>query len=519
MNKYIVGVDAGTTGTTVMIIDLQGNVIGAGYREYPCKFPYLGWVEQDINVIWEGICEASKEVIRRTGINPKEIGSLGLSSQRGTFMAIDRNWKCLHDSIVWSDGRASEEVEWIRNNLGSDFFQKISGLNLSVLWSYPKFKWIRDKRPDIYEKSWKFVNGQEWILHKFGSEEIFTDPSSITLNGMMDISKLDWSDELIKAINIDREKLPPIKIPMRQVGVISDKASKETGFASGMPICVGGGDQQCAAVGAGVIKEGLSEITIGTGSVIVTPIDTYKSNPSHSIIFGGHAIPNKWDMEGIAMSTGSCLRWWRDVFGLQEKITANELKLDVYALIDLEAAQAPVGCKGYIFFPFFAGQSAPYYHDNARGGSIGLSYIHNRAMMARAIMEGVSFELRMIVEAMEKVLTKPLNSIRLSGGGAKSDLWCQIQADIYGRPVEKLRVSECTTLGAAILGAVGAGIFNNIEEAVDNIVHPYKLIEPNIKNNEIYNDLFGIFKDTFLALRNANIYNKLKKISDKYWGE
>ena len=518
MSKYITGIDAGTTGTTVMIVDLKGNIIGTGYREYPCKYPKLGWVEQDLNLIWEKTCEASQEVIHKTGIDPKNIVSLGLSSQRGTFVAIDKNWNFLHDSIVWSDGRATKETEWIRDHLGEDYFYQISGLKLSSFWSYAKYKWVRDECPDIYDKCWKFVNGQEWILHQLGAEGIFTDPSSITLNGMMNIAVLDWSEDLLKAINIDKDKLPPVKHPMRKVGEISKEASKQTGFSIGMPICVGGGDQQCAAIGAGVISEGLSEITIGTGAVMVAHVDKYIPNLDQSVLFGGHAIPNKWDMEGIAMATGSCLRWWRDVFGQREKEYAEKLNLDAYGLIDLEAKEAPVGCKGYVFFPFFSGQSTPYYHDNARGGSIGLSYLHDRKMMARAIMEGVTFELKMIVEAMEHVLTKPFKSIRLSGGGAKSDLWCQIQADVYGRPVEKLCVSDCTTLGAAILGSVGADVFSNIEEAVENIVHPYQLIEPNKKNNEIYNDLFSCFKDTFIALRDANIYDKFQKVSNKYWG-
>jgi xylulokinase len=171
-----------------------------------------------------------------------------------------------------------------------------------------------------------------------------------------------------------------------------------------------------------------------------------------------------------------------------------------------------------MFFPFFSSQVTPYYHDNARGGSLGLSLIHDRGMMARAVMEGGAYELRMIVEAMEKVLGKPFETIRLSGGGAKSELWCHIQADTYGRPVEKLKVSECTTLGATILGAAGAGVFSSIEEAVGCMVHPYGFIEPNMRNHEIYTDMYGIFKDTFLALRDANIYNKLASVSAKHWG-
>ncbi|MGC9157726.1 MAG: FGGY-family carbohydrate kinase [Terracidiphilus sp.] len=518
MARYAAGIDAGTTGATVMIVDLKGNIIGTAYREYPCYYPHPGWVEQDMNLLWERICEASQEVIAKTRVDPKEIGSVGVSSQRGTFAPIDANWKCIHNSIVWSDGRAGEQIDWIAKNIGRSRYHEISGVPLSGMWSYAKYKWFRDKLTGLYEKTWKFVNGQEWLLHKFGSEELFTDPASLALNGMMDVTTLDWSDELLNAIDLDRSKLPPVKTPMRQVGVVSQEAAEKTGFHRGMPICVGGGDQQCAAVGAGVIREGLSEITIGTASVMVAHVDSAKPDPDHSVLFSGHAVPHKWDMEGLAFATGVCLRWWRDTYAQPEISSARQIGLDPYDVIGLEAADAPVGCKGYIFLPFFSSQVTPYYHDNARGGSIGLSLIHNRGMMARSVMEGGAYELRMIVEAMEKVLGKPFDTIRLSGGGAKSSLWCHIQADVYGRPVEKLKVSECTTLGAAILGASGAGVFNSIEEAVQNMVHPYGFIEPDMDNHAIYTDLFGIFKDTFLALRDANIYNRLASVCSKHWG-
>ncbi|MDR1514177.1 MAG: hypothetical protein LBS45_00645 [Synergistaceae bacterium] len=518
MPKYVVGIDAGTTGATVMIANLKGRIAGSAYREYPCKFPHPGWVEQDMNLLWKGICEAANEVLGKTGVDPKEIGSLGISSQRGTFVGIDKEWKCLHDSIVWSDARATEEIDWIAKTMGRDRYHEVSGVPLSALWAYAKYKWVRDKRPNLYEKAWKFVNGQEWLLHKLGSDGVFTDPASLALNGMMDVKTLDWSDELLRAINVSRDKLPEVKTPMRQVGTVSKRASEETGFAEGMPICVGAGDQQCAAIGAGVVREGLSEITVGTASVMVAHVDHAKPDPDHAVLFSGHAIPHKWDMEGLAFATGVCLRWWRDTYAQSEIAAARQVGLDPYEIIGLEAAKAPVGCKGYIFMPFFSSQVTPHYHDNAKGGSFGLSLIHDRGMMARAVMEGGAYELRMIVEAMEKVLGKPFDTIRLSGGGAKSELWCHIQADMYGRPVEKLEVSECTTLGAAILGATGAGLFKSIEEAVENMVHPYGFIEPDMSNHAVYSDMFGIFRDAFFALRDADVYNKHAAVCAKHWG-
>jgi len=517
--KLLAGIDAGTTGATVMIADTSGKIIGTAYREYPCSFPHPGWVEQDMELMWIRICEASKEVIAKTGVKPEEIGSVGFSSQRGTFVCVDKNIVPLANSIVWSCGRAGEELAWIRNKLGAQRYHDITGVPLSGLWSYAKMKWVVDHRPDILEKTYLIVNAQEFFLHQFGAEEMSSDPASLTLNGMLDIAKLDWSKELCDLIKLPLAKLPPMKTPARQVGVISKKASEESGFAEGMPICVGAGDQQCAAIGAGVIREGLAEITIGTASVMVAHVDSRKPDPNHTVLMGGSGIPKKWDMEGLAFATGVCLRWWRDTFAQVERQSAQLLGMDPYDFIGAQAASAPVGCKGYIFFPFYTGQVTPHYVDNARGGSIGLSLIHDRAMMARSIMEGGAYELRMIVEAMEAVLGKPFDSIRLSGGGAKSPLWNQIQADVYGRPVEKLKVSECTTLGATILGAAGAGIFSSVEEAVGYMVHPFGYVEPHMGNHAIYNDVFGVFKDTFIALRDAGIYDKVVAMQNKHWGD
>jgi len=357
--KLLAGIDAGTTGVTVMIADTEGNIVGTAYREYPCSYPHPGWVEQDMDLMWTHMCEASKEVLSKTGVDTGEIASLGLSSQRGTFVCVDKDLNPLADSIVWSCGRAGEELAWIRENLGDDRYHDISGVTLSGLWSYAKMKWVVDKRPELLDRTHLILNGQEFFLHKFGSEDISSDPASITLNGMMDIAALDWSRELCDLIKLPMDKLPPMKTPARQVGVVSKEASEASGFAQGMPICFGGGDQQCAAIGAGVIREGLAEITIGTASVMVAHIDSRKSDPEHLVLMGGSAIPHKWDMEGLAFATGVCLRWWRDTYGQVERQTAEQLGMDAYDIIGAQAASAPVGCKGNIFFPFFLRSSDP----------------------------------------------------------------------------------------------------------------------------------------------------------------
>ncbi|MBO1031797.1 xylulose kinase [Tessaracoccus sp. SD287] len=522
MAKYFAGIDAGTTGTTVMIFDEFGNTLSSGYAEYATKHPHPGWVDQDMWALWDGLCTASKQATSRFPGDVRQIVSIGVSSQRGSFIPVSQDWQPLIDAIVWSDGRATKETQWINDTIGHDEYYRISGLTPSSLWVYPKLKWLMDNRPEIYEKAWKFVNGQEWILNRLGSDEVFANASALNYNGIFDITTLDYSDTLIDAMGLDRDKLPPILHELRAVGKVSKEGAAATGFAEGTILAPGGGDQQCAAVGSGVNKEGMAELSLGTAAVMVAQLDrapSMEDNLTSGVSFGSHAIPGRWDMEGTAHAAGSVLRWWRDTYGQPEVAAGAQLDLSPYELITLQASQAPIGNRGLLFFPFFNSQATPYFHDNARGGMIGLTQIHDRKHVARAVLEGVIYELRMAVEAMQGALGRPFDTIRLSGGGAKSQFWCQMQADIYGVPVERLKVSECAVLGAAILGGVGAGELPSIDEAIDKMVHTHGFIEPDMENHLVYTEFYEIFKKTFLALVDANIYNELAVVAMKYGGE
>jgi len=515
---YLAGLDIGTTGVKALITDKKGTVKGMAYSEYPCVYPSHGWVEQDVGIMWKKICDVTNKVILTTHINPESIKSLGISSQRGTFIPVDKAIQPLMNSIVWSDDRAANELHWIRDEFGEEKYHQITGMPLLSMWSYGKIKWFIDNKKELFDKTYKILNGQEYFLHKLGADELSTDPASITLNGMLDIDKLNWSKELCRKIGLSLDKLPTISTPARQVGNLSKKASVETGFAEEMPISIGAGDQQCAAIGAGIIKEGMVEITIGTAMVMVAHIDTRKEDPERMVIIGGSGIPNKWDMEGLTFTAGAALKWWRDVYAQSEKRAAEDLGIDIYDLISLEASKSPVGSKGVLFYPCFQGQVTPSYYNYAKGGMIGLSFINDRKDMARSIMEGITFETKMVEDAMEKVMGRDFDVIRLSGGGSKSHLWNQIQADTYGRSVERLKVSECTTLGAAILGAVGCGIFPTVEEGVKEMVHPFDKVEPNNKNHHLYTEEYELFKDIYTVLMKSRIYEKITDFQQKYWG-
>jgi xylulokinase len=513
--ECVAGIDAGTTGTTVMLVDLDGRILGSAYREYPCSYPHPGWVEQDLDLVWERVSEASRSVIQETGIDPKRIRSIGISSQRGTFVCVDQDLNPLHRSIVWNDTRASVQAEKITQMIGKERHQRLTGMPVSALWASAKLMWLAENRPRLVERTCKVLNGQELLLNRLGAEELFSDPSSLTLNGMMDIDRLDWAEEILQAIGLPPDLFPPMATPARMEGRVSAKASEETGFARGTPLCRGGGDQQCAAVGAGVVREGMAEITLGTAAMMVAHIDAPRHAPDQPAYIGGHAFPGAWDMEGGAFATGACLRWWRDVYGRAERDAARALDLDVFDLMLLEAGKAPPGCKGHLFFPFLNGQVTPYYDNTARGGTLGLTLAHGRPEMIRSVLEGTAFELRMVEEALEGVLGRPFESLRLTGGGAKSTFWMQILADAFGKPIEKLKNPECTTLGAAILGGAGAGVFGSIEEAVERTVRTEPQLEPDRENADLYEELFGIFRDAFEAFRDNGIYRRLSDLQDR----
>lgn len=513
---YFASLDIGTTGVKALIINQSGKIISKAYRVYPSEYPKPGWFEQDVIIMWEKICEAAKEAMYKFNFPAKNIKSLGISSQRGTFIPVDKNLKPLMNSIVWADTRADRELDSILNDISKERYHEITGVYPSTIWAYPKMKWFIDNKKDLFEKTYKILNGQEYFLSKLGAEELSTDPSSLTMNGMLEIDKLDWSKELCDIIGLPIDKLPEVGTPARRVGKISKKASRETGFHEGMSIAIGGGDQQCTAIGAGVVREGMAVVILGTGGAVIAHIDSRKKDEQQKVVIGGACIPGKWDMEGLQATGSGTLKWWQQNFAPIENNAAKDLGVDVFKIIDLEASKSPPCSKGLIFFPFFQGQTTPNYDYSAKGGFLGISFIHDKNDIMRAIMEGTVFELNMIKEAMEDVLQKEFHSFRVSGGGAKSHLWNQIQADIYGKPVERLEVPECASLGAAILGAFGCNYFNSIEEGVDQMVNVAQTIEPIEQNHKLYRKAYSIFEKAFNVLSKNNINKELAEFQKEF---
>jgi xylulokinase len=479
------GIDAGTGGCAVMVFDGQGRVAGAGDAAYGCTYPEGSWVEQELEVVWRGLRSAARQALQ--GLDPRAVVSIGVASQRGTFALVDRELRPIAPAIVWSDGRAATEVAELERRLGAGRFGRITGTAASRIWASAKLRWLADRRPDLLARAWKVVNGQEWLLARLGAAVLGTEASSTAMNGMLDVGTLDWSDEILAASGISRDQVPPVVPAMTRAGSVSQAAAAATGFLAGTPLFYGGGDQQCAAVGAGAIREGDCVIAVGTGSVVLTPVSFFRTVPARSVVQGAHVVPGSRAAEGIALSTGNCLRWWREV------AYSGEASAEVYGAIEREAGEVALGADGLLFLPFFAGQCAPDSGPGAAGAFLGLGSRHGRAAMSRAVLEGITFELRARLEAVETFTGRRLDRICVSGGGTASDLWVSLAAAVLGRPLERPRVRECTALGAAMLGAVGAGRFASVAEASAATVRKERSFEAEPQASDQYDEVYRRF--------------------------
>lgn len=516
VKRAFVGIDAGTTGCMVIIFDEHGNAVGNGYQEYSCSSPQPGWIEQSLDDVWQGICSATRQAVAKADLPASAYHSVGLSSQRGTFGLLDENRVPLMNSLVWNCARALKSVEAISAAFTPREHQMHTGMQISPLWSAAKIVWLRENRPELFEKTRWFVNGQEFFLWRMGADDWATDPASLTLNGMMDVARLDWSDRILDICGIGRDRLPPVSTPATKVGRLSREAAEATGLPEGMILCRGAGDQQCAAIGAGIIRQGMAEFTVGTSGIMVAHIDDVSMIQGDKLWWGGHGVPGAWDIEGGAFSLGACLRWWRDKLGRNETDASSQRGMSPYSIMVEQAACSKPGANGAMFHSFMASQVTPYYDAVARGGFLGLGLYHERHDLIRALLEGCAHEMKMVFDAFQTDIKGGITDFRLTGGGTKSNGFVQIMTDVIGQPTTVTRERECTALGAAILGAYGAGAFTSINEAVGAMVQVEGTFEPTLKLSDLYTEQHGIYRGIYEAVAKSDQYRALSEFSSKY---
>lgn len=475
--RYLVVFDVGTTAAKTIIFDAFGSIIGKAYQEYPSQTPSPGIIEQNPNDWWIAIKTSSKKALALSRIDPKAIAGIGVVTQRATVAPLDKDAEVLYPAMTWMDVRSSPSAD----ALAEQYPQRVA---------ISKILWLKDNLPDVFEKAYKFVTVDAYIYHKLTGK--FVSDFTNSAYGPFDIRKLEWSDEISKVTKIPIKKLPSLLSSGKIAGELSPEAANEVGLVAGTPVVVGGGDQQCSSLGLNAISPGIIKATTGTGTfinaVLDEPIfDLY--DPLTRAFCLPHVIPNKWTFEAVLPGTGLIYRWFRDQFSLQEVETAKSVGIDAYDILNLEAASVKPGSDGLIMIPLFM---------FSRGIIWGLSFSHTRAHLARAILESAGYGINFFIEIMNGQGIE-VSEIRVDGGGARSPLWRQIQADITGKPIALTRVVEdASALGAAILTSQGVGLHKTIEEATAAMVKVTEKTTPIPENCEVYNRIYPKFADMFL---------------------
>lgn len=504
---YIAALDLGTTGCRTFIFNLTGDVIASDYQEWESFYPTPSYVEQDANLWWDSIKKTIEAAIKKSGIDKSEIVSLSVTNQRETIVPVDKEGIPLHNALVWQDRRTTDQVEYIKNKIGADKIYKTTGLTIDPYFSATKILWFKDKKPNIYNKTHKFLLVADFIIFKLTGKFV-SDHSNLSRTMLFDINNLRYSEDISSEMGLDLDKMPD---PVESGVDIGEIVTEETDFDKKTLVVSGAGDQQSAALGVGIVSPGKIKCTTGTGSFILAYLSEPKFDPEKRVLCSCHAIPGAWVQEASIFTSGAALRWFRDQVGQAECMAATEGQ-DPYDIMSAEAEKSPIGANGLILIPHLIGAGAPHWNPYAKGILYGLSLGHQRRDLYRAVLEGVAFEVKKNIQVFKELRIDP-TELLLTGGGSRSDFWNQIYADVLGITCVRNVIEEATSLGAAILAASGAGLFPDVAKAAENLCKVDKKWVPNEKNNRFYNEIYKFTYDLYDLLKSNNMYKKFNDLN------
>ncbi len=498
---YLVGIDIGTSGAKALIIDETGSVVSSGTVEYPMSTPRPLWAEQNPEHWWEAVCDATLQALREGCIAADEIASIGLTGQMHGMVLLDSAGRVLRPCIMWNDQRTAEQCEWIMQTVGRERFLELT-LNPALPgFTAPKIIWTREHEPDVYGQVAHVLLPKDYIRYRLTGAFV-TEVSDASGTALLDVRARDWSDEVLQALGVPRAWLPECVESQTVTGAVTASAAEMTGLNEGTPVVGGGGDQAASAVGTGIVEPGLVSVTLGTSGVVFAHMQQPRLDPEGRLHTFCHALPDAWHVMGVTLSAGGSFRWFRDALGAAEKQVALLSGVDPYEILTAEAAQAPAGSEGLLFLPYLTGERAPYPDPNARGVYFGLTLRHDQRHMVRAVLEGVAYSLRDSVELFRE-LGVPIRQVRATGGGARSLLWRQILADVFGTQLVTVDVTDSTAFGAALLAGVGTGVYANVPEACRATVKVVDEVQPDAQRQATYDAYYRVYHSLYAPLRQA----------------
>jgi len=483
---YVIGIDCSTTATKAIVWDRKGLPLAEGRKGMESLFPKPEWAEQKPEEWWNATVSAIRKVVLQ--VDPRRIAAIGITHQREGFVPVDADLTPLRAGILWIDTRAKKQVreleEW-----GAEKIHKITGIYPYPYTSHCKIMWIRENEPSVFFKTFKFLDVFAYLALRLTGKIVTTFPSASPW-GLLNIKKLDWDNELLEVMGIKKEQLPELKAPGDIVGTLTKEAASFLGLPEGVPVVGGGGDGQCAALGAGVVEEGLASLNLGTSVVSELFAPSYVIGDSFRTLCG--CVPGTYIAESINGGGTYLINWMLDKFGSEEKKLARINGIQTEDIFEIMAGKIKPGTPRLLLVPYWKGSFTPYHDPFARGIVVGWSGDTGKAHLYRAILEGIAFEQRLLYEKMEKSLKSKIKKVVLLGGGAKSSLWCQLIADITSRPALLPHTFEATCLGAAMLAACAAGMYKSVEDASRGMSRTVKEYRPNKTGDyeQVYKHLF-----------------------------
>ena len=454
------------------------------------------WAEQDPADWWHACKTAIRAILNSKGVRPEDIECIGLTGQMHGTVVLGKRGEVLRPSIIWCDQRGAEEAKELTNLVGADRLLRLTCNTALTNFTLIKLLWLRAHQPDIWNRIHHLLLPKDYVRFCL-SGEFGMDMAEASGTLMLDVSRRQWSQELLEQVGIPERWLPTLFESQEICGRVSMSAARETGLLEGTPIVAGAGDQAAGAVGMGITRSGRVSSIIGTSGVVFASTEAPFLDPKGRLHTFCHAIPNRWHVMGVTQAAGLSMRWFRD------QLLGDAGQSWSYDRMTDEAAKTPPGADGLLWGPYLMGERTPHCDPDVRAGLVGIAAHHTRAHVLRAVMEGVAFSLRDTLTIFEE-LRVPVTKIRVGGGGARSPLWRQIQADIFGNPVETVQVEEGPALGAALLAGVGAGVWPSVDDACDTVVRAANHLNPRTEVVQLMNTQYKKYRQVYPALRSLS---------------
>uniref|UniRef100_A0A7C4LLU2 Xylulose kinase n=1 Tax=Schlesneria paludicola TaxID=360056 RepID=A0A7C4LLU2_9PLAN len=494
------GIDVGTSGTKALAMREDGEILATATAEYPLSSPKPGWSEQDPEDWWRATVESVKKVLKTGKVRADDVGGIGLSGQMHGSVFLDKSQSVIRPAILWNDQRTAAECAEIEKKAGGR--EKLINLVANPAltgFTAPKILWLRKHEPKNYERTTRVLLPKDYVRLRL-TGEFATDVSDASGTLLLDVKNRQWCKPLLDKLDISPSWLPKVYESEDVTGQLTEAAARLLGLKKGVPLVGGGGDQAAGAVGNGIVKRGVISATMGTSGVVFAHSDDMQIDPQGRVHTFCHAVRGKWHVMGVVLSAGGSLQWYRNQLGQNEIAAAKKIKTDPYNLLTDQAAEAPPGCEGLFFLPYLTGERTPHADPNARGAWIGLSLRHGAPHLIRSVMEGATYAMRDCLEIINE-LKIPIREIRLSGGGARSEFWRQMQADVYGRRVCTINAEEGPAYGAALLAAAGTGAYKGVVEACAATIKVTSSADPQAEAKRIYTKCYPMFGRLYKSLK------------------